>query len=250
MDSKIFFLPAIMLAVVGLHGWWFLRITDFGIILLMTAIIYFGAAWWLDNSRRDWWSFAILPTLLSWSVLSYGLIVSTSLLRVLVIVLSVFMSIIYWRLVYLYVVRHTSYKPFSLERLAPYLSFVTVFFAAAAAYGLRIFLDVPGIQLWVILIIFQLGIVHQWLWSHKVSWKSAWRYAAAFILVITELFFIFDFLPFDYNVLGFMLASVWYAISGLAANFIAGRLTGNKTKLIIFLLLVTWIIVLVTARWF
>lgn len=250
MDSKIFFLPAIVLAILALHGWWFLRISDFGLILLAIAAIYFAAAWWLDRSRRDWWSFAILPTLLNWSVLSYALIVSNGLLRTIVVILSVVMSVIYWRLIYLYVVRHTSYKPFSLERLAPYLSFATVFFAASAAYGLRIFLDVPETQLWAILIVFQLGIVHQWLWSHKVSWQNAWRYAVAFMLVITELFFVLDFLPFDYNILGFMLASAWYAISGLAANYVAGRLTGNKTRLIIFLVFATWLIILVTARWF
>lgn len=250
MDSRIFFLSTIGLLIALLHGWWFVRIVDLGVLIVAIVILYLVAAWWLDHSRADWWSFAILPTLLNWSAFTYALILNNERLTIVVLLASALLSIFYWRLMFLYVFKHTSYKPFSLERLAPYLSFITVFFTAAAVYGLRTFLNIPDIQLAGILILFQLGLVHQWLWAHKVDWRSAWLYALVFILVITELFFVLNFLPIDFNVKGFMLASVWYSLSGISADYLRGHLTKNRLRLIIGLLFGTWLIVLVTARWF
>jgi hypothetical protein len=127
MDLRIFFLPIVGFLVVAVNGWWFVRPVDFAFVIASVALLHIAASWWLDHSRRDWWSFAILPILLNWSAFSYALILSNQRFTIFILLVSIILTIIYWRLIFLYVFKHTAYKPFSLERFAPYLSFVTVF---------------------------------------------------------------------------------------------------------------------------
>jgi hypothetical protein len=65
-----------------------------------------------------------------------------------------------------------------------------------------------------------------------------------------ESIFGFDLLPLDFNILGFMLASTWYALSGIVAAHVSGRLTAGRLRLILGIIFGSWLIILVTARWF
>jgi len=250
MDSRLLFLPTIVVSFIAIIVWWYLRTVDFGIIMGVVGFINLAAAWWITRERRDWWSFSIVPALLLWSSLSYSLVVLNSSIALISVIVATVLAILYWRLVFLYAFNHTAYRPFSLERLFGYASFIILFFSISAAYSLKTFLDLPTWQPATIILLIVIGLAYQWQWMQKIDWKQAWPYVVLFPIAITELFFVAAFLPLDSSILGFLLASTWYAISYLAATNVAGRLTPQQLRLISGTVIFLWIILLLTARWF
>lgn len=250
MDSRFLFLPTAVFSLIALFLWWYYRPVDFGLIIVVAGLANIVAAWWVMKARRDWLSFALLPALLLWSALAYALIISQQSVAWSILILTGVALVAYWRLVYMYAFKHAAYRPFSLERLSGYISFVTAFFSATAAYGLKTFLDLPTWQLTLGIAVVNLGLAYQWMWVQKAEWKHTGSYAALFVIAIVEFFIVFSFLPFDFNILGFLLASVWYALSYLSSAQAAGQLSSSKWRLVVGLVLAVWLIVLLTARWF
>ncbi len=250
MDSRFLFLPTAVFFLIALFLWWNSRPEDFATVMTVAGFGNLFAAWWIMKSRRDWLSFALLPALLLWSSLSYALLVSSQQLAWLILLLSAAALIAYWRLVYMYAFKHANYRPFSLERLSGYISFMTAFFSAAAAYGLKTFLDLPTWQLILGIVGVQAGLAYQWMWVQKAEWKHTGTYALLFIAVAVEFFIIFGFLPFDFNILGFFLASIWYGVSYIASAQASGQLTKSKWRFALGLVAASWLLVLLTARWF
>ncbi len=249
MNFKFLFLPAFFLFTVGLVIWWYLSPAQIGYAIAVATAGYALGAWWLDRDRHDWWQLAFLPVFLFASATTYGLLISARPALIIFAALLVIAETVYWRFAYLYALRPSSYPAFALERLSFYVNFAIIFCASAAAFGVRTFL---GIRLGIIAPLFALIIaliVYQWAWISKVEWKSAWRHIVVFAVIMTELFFIASFLPLDFNVLGFLLATSYYAFISLAANQLEHTLDGRRVKLIFAVVGASWLIVLLTARW-
>jgi hypothetical protein len=250
MNPKLFFPPIITIIIASLPFWWYNRTADLGYIMLAILLINLGAAFWLVRSRRDWWSFAILPILLLASAFAYALIISLSWLALAIVSFAAIAAIAYWRLVFLYILKQNLYRPLSLERLSSFLSFFVIFFTAAAAYGLKVFLDLPNWQTVGVAFIFLSAIIYQWFWVRQLVWRTSWYYLLAFIVVMTEIFLVFGFLPFDFIVIGFLFASLWHGLSFLVAEHLSGQLTLKRSRFIISLIIILWVAILLTARWF
>lgn len=250
MNSRITFLPTIILANLALFIWWYVRPVDYLFMIGFIILTNLAFAWWINNSRHDWWSFSLLPILFSFSALFYALIISTTNIVLLILVFSYLAIIIYWRLVYTYVFRHAVYRLFSLERLFYYLSFISLFFFSAAAYGVKTFLDIPTWELLGAFLLFQILLTYVWSWIHKIDLGIVWPYSIALLVMILELFFVIRLLPLNFNIGAFVIASSWHGLSFLAAEHIGGRLTLNRGRFIIGLIIIVWLAVLITARWF
>jgi len=250
MDSKIIFLPTIILSNLALFVWWYFRSSDFIFILLAIILINLATAWWINSSRRDWWSFALLPIIFTISALSYALIISNASVVLAIVVLAYIILVVYWRLIFVYVFRHFSYRPFSLERLFYYLSFISIFFFSAAAYGIKTFLDVPLWQLIGVILLFQIILTYLWSWVHKIDLTIVWPYSIALIVMIIELFIVVSLLSLNFNISGFVIASSWHGLSFLITEHLGGRLTHQRSRFIISLIIIIWLAVLITARWF
>lgn len=250
MNSRLIFLPTVFIALIALVLWWQFRTADFGYIMASVGVANLGAAWWIVRQRRDWWSFAIIPAFILWSGFSYALVVTNQYLALASVLISALLSILYWRLVFLYIFNQLAYRPFSLERLFGYVSFATVFFSISSAYALKTFLDWPTWQPGVVILIVIMGLSYQWQWINKIEWKLAWPYVAFFPIAITELFFVLAFLPLDFNVSGFLIGSSWYALSQLASANISGKLNPQRIRLAGLGLILIWVSLLLTARWF
>jgi hypothetical protein len=250
MNPRITFLPVTALANLALIVWWYFRTNDYLYIIGVIILINLALAWWLDHSRRDWWSFALLPIIFPLSSLAYALIISNTSIVLLLAIFTYLVIMVYWRLVFVYVFKHALYRPFSLERLFYFISFIAIFFFSGAAYGLKTFLDIPTWQIVSIFLVFQTVLTYQWFWVNKIDLSVAWPYSIALLFMILELFFVIILLPLNFNLGGFIVASSWHGLSFLAAENIGGRLTPKRSRLIIGLIVIIWLAVLATARWF
>ncbi len=243
-------IPYIVVLTAGLLSWWFLDPTSVAWVLGGITIGYLLAAWRLQQARSDWWRFAITPILLAVAGLLFSLLVSGRFSPIAVLAGIGLLEIPYWRYVYLYAARPGSYAPFSLERLSASLNFLTVYFLAAAAYGLKTFLDVPA---WLITLSFALLIAllwNQWLWASKVSLAHGWRYAVVATIVLVELFWLQSFSPLDFRLLAFPLATGYYVLLNLMSLRLSGNLERRSLYALGAVMLASWVAVFLTAQWF
>ncbi len=250
MPYAFLILPYIALLTAGLYGWWFLDPTSVFWVLGGIVVGYLLGAWWLDQTRRDWWRFAVTPTLLALAALAFSLLIPGKGGALSVLVVAGILQLLYWRYAYLYAARPGNYVPFSLERLGASLDFLTVYFLTAAGYGLKTFLDVPT---WMLALAFALLISllwSQWLWVGKINRAVGWRHAAVAAVVLTELFLLQYFSPLDFRLLAFPVASGYYVLVNLMSLKMAGSLDRRKIYTLGAVLLVSWLAVFLTARWF
>ncbi|MCX6792510.1 MAG: hypothetical protein NTY12_00620 [Candidatus Falkowbacteria bacterium] len=250
MNSRIAFLPIAALANLGLFIWWYSRTNDFLYITIALVVINLILALWLNSSRRDWWSFSLLPLIFTFSALAYSLVISSPSVVISIITFTFVVLVIYWRLVYIYAFKHPAYHPFSLERFFYYLSFISIFFFTAAAYGIKTFLDIPLWQLASVFLLFELILIYLWSWINKLDWSAAWPYSVALLFMVLELFFVMTLLPLNFNISGFIVASAWHGMSFLATENIGTRLNFKRGRVLISLIIIIWLAVLITARWF
>ncbi len=250
MNFKFLFLPAIVIATIALVVWWYIAPEQIGFVTGAATLIYGTSAWWLDRTRGDWWQLAFLPVLLFATTMAYGLLLSNRPIIIICAALLVIAETVYWRYAYLYAVRPASYPAFALERLSAYLNVVIIFSAAASAFGVRTFLGVDFKFLSLIFILVSALVLYQWVWISKVEWPAAWRNIVLLTVVMAELFASAAFLPLDFNVLGFLLATGYYALISLSADHLSHSLDRRRVTSILLIVAACWLIVLVTARWF
>lgn len=250
MDQRIIFLPLLIVSQIIIGAWWYQQPESFMWLGAAILLINLASAKWLGSTRIDWWKFALLPSVLMISGLSYALMISVPSLALGVIGVSVFGSIIYWRLVFLYAFKQGSFRPFSLERSSTYLSLIAIFFSAAAIFGFKTFLDYPDWQLFGVSLLMSAALVTQWLWFEKAEQHLNWIYGAILMLGLAEFYIALSFLPINFHLLGFMLAVMWYGLSSLLSRQISGQLNLARARFILIVTILVSLAVLLTARWF
>lgn len=250
MSYVFLILPYITLLTAGLFGWWYFDPASIMWVLVGIIVGYAFGAWWLDQSRSDWWRFAVTPTLLAISGLLFSLLVSGRPAAAVVLIGIGFLVLLYWRYAYLYAARPGSYAPFSLERLAASLDLLAVYFLAAAAYGLKTFLDVSVWSITAVFAAFSILLWMQWLWTHKISRQAGWKYALAGAVILIELFWLQSYSPLDFRLLAFPVATGYYVLLNLMSQKMTGGLERRKIYVLGAIVIVSWLAVFLTARWF
>lgn len=250
MPYGFLLIPYIFFLTGGLFGWWYTDPSSISWVAGGIALGYLLGAWWLDQERRDWWRFAVSPLLLALSGLAFSSLVVGAYSALAILVIAGLLSLMYWRYAYLYVTRPGSYVPFSLERFSNSLNFLTVYFLAASAYGVKTFLDIPS---WSIAVVFGLATIllwSQWAWANKISRSMAWRYGAVGSLVMIELFLLQGYSPVDFRLLAFPVATAYYALLTLMSLRAFGTLERRRGYVLAGIMLFVWLAVFLTARWF
>jgi len=216
-----------------------------GSLALLNIVL---ARWLARQEKKQWWKFALLPLLGSGIVSAYLSLLTSSAFVQIVTVLLVIFIFIYWRLVYLYLVKSSRYVAFSLENLSFYVNFVLIFLLGSVAYGLRLFLSASPWWLGLLIAVVTALAIYQLFWVSKRP-TATWPYWFTVWLLLLQAFYIFMLLPFDYTLLGFFWASFYYIISSLLNEKLGGKLSKSKIKLYLILIGVSWLLLLITARW-
>lgn len=245
-----FLLPAYIFAITAvLFSWWYLVPEQTNLICIALVLSYTLAAWWLTPDRNDWWRFAVTPLFLAFATIAFALLISGTWPVLLLLGAIVILETMYWGYAYRYASRSVAYRPFSLERLSASLDFLSVFFLASAAYGLKIFLDLP---LWLTggsFCLLVCVLVLQWIWMGKATVAKYWRSSLVIAVVVIELFFLVTFFPLDYRLLGFLAASAYYVLMSIMTAANAGTLSKRHLRLAAMIIIVCWLAIFATGRW-
>lgn len=250
MRFRFFIVPFIITLTTLLVGWWYAQPERGLWILLILLVGYMWAAWWLDTQRSDWWRLALTPWLLMASVLLFSLLLTRGWALISLLIFLILITSLYWRYVLSYMDMTAQYRPFTLERLSFNLNFLIIFFLAAALFGFNTFLD---ISLGISLPIFALCLfflIWQRLWLGKAQQSSEWRMAVSIFVVTLEVFVIMSFLPFDFRVMGFLVAATHYAVVGLVSDTTDSRAVLLKPRLLFIMVILGCLAILATSRWY
>ncbi len=250
MRFRFFILPFILFLNIVVSIWWYYDPSRAVWLLGFLLIGYLWAAWWLDSGRRDWWRLAITPWLIAVSILLFSLLLSRGWTTISLFVLFTVLEGIYWRYLMSYTDTTATYTPFSLEKLSFSLNFLIVFFLAAALYGFRTFLDISFFITWPVFALCLLFLISQRLWISQGSRGTVWRLALSIFIGTVEMFMVGSFLPFDFRILAFLVAAVYYGLIVLGAEQTEEKALTRSVRLLIIILTIGCLAVLATARWY
>jgi len=200
---------------------------------------------------KTWWNMIILPIIFSSSLIAYSVLLpKTNLfLSQVLSFLNAGFLFFYLRAVYFYLILPSAEKKIGLENISSYGNFLALFFVSATVYGMQSFLNTP---IWLLISIFLLlsGLLtYQVFWSNRISVNNGFIYILICCLVLTELAWSLFYLPFNFNVSGFILAIYYYILIGLTRAYLQDRLNNRVIKLYLGLGLFSIFAILFTARW-
>ena len=202
------------------------------------------------SRRLDWPLFVYFPLIFFAASSLYGTLIPNMYWVQTILLLNASFCHIYFKNLYYYF-RYEA--PDRIDLLDTFLmagSVLSVFFAAAAAYGLPVFL---GWSFWPLLGAFALLIFPLFFQTFilgSLNLKINWPFFLTAILLLTQAVGVIYLFPFDFNILGLLVAIIFYILFLILRLFIRGRFSGQILRFPLISSLIIIIILLLTTRWF
>ncbi len=213
-------------------------------------IIVLGVRYLAQRSKIKNWSFFIIaPALFFLSFSLYASLISSYYLIQFIFILSFWFIFSYLKNLYYFFIYEAPEREHKLDNLMIGGGFLTLFASASSLYGLPIFLNWPFIEFLLIFIPLVFLLLIQFLAVQKTSFKENASLIFVNILLLSEIALVFSFLPFNFNVLGFLLAILFYFFLLIIRLRFKGELNLHNLKLPIIFSLLIFIITILTARW-
>lgn len=222
------------------------------VFLVLINLTIFFALWQLakaSNINKQWWNFLILPALMSSMVMAYSIFLNNKILIQFLFITDIIFLYFYLRCVYYYLIYPQAYELFSIENISSYGDWLTFFLLTATVYGLQSFLDLPIWLLEIAMLFVIILIVYQTIWVNKIDFKKGLPYLLICCLILIELSWSISFLPFNYNILGLILAICYYILIGLVKNHLLDKLDKKAIKTYLTIGLTCLFLILFTAQW-
>ena len=201
------------------------------------------------NSSKFWPLFIITPVLFYLGFSFYSAIIVGSVWIQLTQLLIVWFLFSYLHNIYYYHSFGAPERESKLRRLLLSGSFLSAFAFAATIYALPIFLSWPSGLLLILFSIISFLLFGQFLIFAKNIDKEKKMFLGINVLVLTELAGVFFLLPLNYNILGLLLAIIFYVLVLFDEWREEGRLIWKDLRWPIFISAFIFIIILLSARW-
>jgi hypothetical protein len=202
------------------------------------------------DRRLDWPLFFYFPLIFFLSSSLYETLIPNFYIVQALILLNVYFVFVYFNNLY-YFFRYGA--PDRIDRLDTFLmagSVLSVFFLAASAYGLPVFL---GWSFWPLLAAFSLltlPFFFQPFILGTLNLRKNWPFFLSAFFIMGQLAGVVYLFPFSFNILGLLTAIFFYLLFLVVRLFIRGRLSGQVIKFPLISGFIMIIILLLTARWF
>ena len=223
----------------------------FYIALGISVALTIGFTLSLKKPERKvkWWVMAILPVTFLISAAVYSSLQSNGILiQFLFLVLAIFLFN-YFKSLYYFWSRPDLYKEDDYGTIRAYGSFLVIFFVAADLYGLQSLLSLTVWPMFLVFMAVVLGVVYLNLDLEEVDNKTMWQSSVLITWLLSEMAWVFIFLPLNYNVSALSIGIVYYLIINLTRLYLQKALTSKKIKLYLILSYAGLAILLFTARW-
>ena len=212
--------------------------------------ITFGVRTFIKNRGAKFWPVFILPPVLFFLSFSFysSIIISYFWIQVIFLLIAWFIYS-YFQNIYYYFSFGAPEREVKIRRLMVSGSFLSTFAIAATLYGLPIFLSWPFILLLLSFIVISLALFGQFFIFSKNINREQKIFLGINILVLAEFVGIFYLLPLNFNILGLLVAIIFYLLFLLNDWRGENRLDFKNLKWPIIISSLVIIFILLSARW-
>jgi len=217
----------------------------------VSVILTIALTFFLKTPERTvpWWMVAILPVSFLVSMAVYiSLQTNGIFIQILFLALAIFLFD-YFKNLYYFWNRPELFKEENYSTIRAYGSLLVVFFAAADLYGLQSLLSLTVWPIFLLFIAVIIAVAYLNLNLEISDKKTTWQFTLLISWLITEMAWVFIFLPLNYNVSALSIGIVYYLLINLARLYLQKALTSKKIKLYLILSYAGLAILLFTARW-
>jgi len=213
-------------------------------------IITFGVRRLIKKQSPKFWPIFILPLGLFYLSFSFysAMIVSQFWIQA-IFLLNAWFGFFYLQNIYYYFSFGAPEREAKLRRLLISGSFLSTFAIASSLYALPIFLSWPFFSLLLIFILISFGLFGQFLILEKNISSEQKIFWGIKVLILAESAGALFLLPLNYNILGLLLALIFYLLILFDDWHTAGRLYYKNLKWPLVISALVIILILLSARW-
>lgn len=248
-DNKIWFLIPLFLFILGEVFIFWPSLFFISLAVSLLVIVLGIKRLFRRSSSNDWLLFLYFPVIFFLSSALYIIMIPNQIL-----VQLLFVGVIMFFSFYSYQLDNFLKKEEKVaDSLLDNLSFaavvLSVFFIAAATYGLSTFLGWSFIWLLVGFSFLVAPLFFQPIIFGDVSLKPTWPFLLAGLVILIQLTAVFYFLPLSLNILGLLVAMFFYLLMLIFRLAAKGILSIRILRPSLITTLLIIIILLLTSRW-
>lgn len=223
----------------------FFVVLSLGVLVIFFSVRYLGQG----NKEKFWLSFSILPALIFLSFSIYSALLSSALFIQLFFLGAFVLNFYYLRSLYYYLVNKEYNYISQLDSFTVFSGVLIVFCLYASAFLLPLFINVsPAIlaiaPFPVVWFLFLKGT-----WSSMLSFKDGLTILLINSLIIIQISWVLSYFPLDAKILGFMMSLVYYLLIILSLLNFKHNLNRKTLKWPLILVMASFTLLLLTARW-
>jgi len=216
-----------------------------GLALIVFSVRYLGK----KNKTPGWYSLIIAPVLFWLSGSLYVAIISNVFWMQIVFLVEAWFVYAYFKNLYLQLAYAAPERAAKTDNLLLAGGFLGIFALSSALYGLTAFINTPFLVLLLIFCPFAVLFFVQFWSFQKINWPIRSYFFLIIILLFLELAGALSLLPLNFNVLGLLLALIYYFLLSVTRLFWQGDLSWEKLKLPFILSGGLIFLVFLTSRW-
>lgn len=249
--AAVIIFTALQLLLIFPQQWWLWIIVAIS-LTIVSGILLTN----FETPVPGWWHTLISPILLVTTSASLILFFDTAVSRQLVIIAATALLALFWENIRRYYWDLKNYHAESLENVSLGINIFIVWFTASTLYHLLLdpsivqkFSNViiPVASILMVLVIFMVD--YRTIWVQRYSAKKVWLLLVAQAMIVSELFWVLNFLPHSIEVKSFMVALVYYYFVSIGRVHLDGNLNSVVMRRYIYFGTGFLILVLITSRW-
>lgn len=203
-----------------------------------------------------WWHTLFSPSLLVVSTASLILFLDTGFTRQLTIFTAALLLALFWENVRRYYWDLKNYHAESLENVSLAINIFIVWYTSSTLF--HVMLDpsllsqyagfiLPLAAATMVAVVY--SVDYRTIWVQRYDSERVWLLLVAQALIVSEIFWLLNFLPHSIQVKSFVVAMSYYLFISLGRSHLDGTLTQKVLKRYIYLALGLLGVVMLTARW-
>jgi hypothetical protein len=252
----IYSLPLVVFSFFYAIRMWPHRLAWFGVVMFVYLLF---VAWYIvrnsvrkqsdDMTWRELLNYLITPSFLLLGASAFMVFINDILVYRLFAVGVALILFLFLENVFIYLYYPHKYVLSSLENVSAYSNLLSAFFVNSAYYGLSVFLHIQSKWLFTGVFVVNTILFLQTILINKLKLKNAWLAFLLVTVLLGELVWVLQYLPWSFLVKGALLATGYYLLSNMFRYYFLQSL--NKVVLYrhLFISIGMILAILVTAKW-
>lgn len=216
-----------------------------GALVLFLSVRVLGR----KNKEKYWPLFSVLPILIFSGLSFYSALIASKFLVQVIFLFSFLLNFYYLRTLYYYLVKKEYNRGLQIGSFSVLAGFFIIFSFYASVFILPLFINLNP----ALLVLMPLPIV--WFLFFKGAYFNLNSFKEGYLiflintLILVQLSWVLSYLPLNSNILGFVVALIYYLLLIVSLLHFKGNLSRKAIKWPLVLVLVSIFILFLTARW-